>query len=1385
MQTSEAGTSVGEEVPGPRRQPAAPAAAGGDMAGAPLPKYSWDEILRHDSVDDFWIVFDGTVYDVSQWIYRHPGGPEEFVNTYGHDATDAFRGIGHSEEARALAQTFAVGTVEEGSRPPRHPARPPIAAALPFPRGAGVTGPGPVQAGPKLRPLPQPEGSPEDGRDLPEYGWEEIVQHDRAGDLWLVFAGGVYNVGEWIYHHPGGAEIFLDNFGRDASEAFDTVWHSDEAWNLAQSFKVGRLKEGSEPPAQVRRPTLTAKTAPAPRQGRHRGVQEIPYAIRWLVPNGERFANFDILNNNDSQLDYYRRFGHIYAVGVPTKKWRLVVVSDPELLDEVAANSEQFGKRVEDINFFAQLAGSRGGGISVVSDGAQYDKVRRVMLPWYAPAHQKTQFERMKEVARRTVEAWSEVPDEEPLDMREWMQRYALEVSGRGACNYDFQLLAADAHKSPFAAAVPESTIESVARVAEPRPDFTLLSGPRKRARKRKYDRQNDVLFATAESIVQGRLNTCPLGEQTDLLTRLTTVRDPESGDLLDPATVRDQILMHLSNGFNGPSVTGAWIIYLLASHPDVEEKLVAEIDAVTGGDPDYDLRYDDLMAVPYLTQVIKETLRVYPPMPVTIRRSLRDGMLGRYHIRKDDIILVGALAAQRDPRYWGTEPDRFDPDQFAMERVVDRPRHAFIPFSVGTRQCMAQEVTFMMLRIALFEFYNRYRFRLAPGATVVKNTVVTTKPAKVPVIRVLREGKEERQAALALRRNAVSGSGSVGGRGGSQAWDRPSEIPESSAYQHLVVAYGSNFGSTKELAERFAERSRRYGFTHDLVALNDLVDLPPRTQPWLLVVMTATYTSNPPGNAIAFKAWLEGTEPGCETWRHCRYLVWGMGNSQWNAFLAFPRFVYSRLQELGATPLEAFAFGDVGSPTWGDLHDAWNDRSWPMLIELAGAQPSEAAAARIAAEKAAEEELTAAESNTAMALSLDGQILAPTVLTNAVGIATTSVRTLVCRELQAPESPTRTRHVEVSLPEGFRYTAGDHLGVCPQNDEEAVDWLADRLHAALDGVFMVPKSMPVRAVPKGVPLQVRNVLGCLVDITSLPTLPMVDLLLAKVIEPEERRRLDEIRAVLVDPDAQDSPLRAAIRAGGYDICQLLREFRSCAVNIFEFLQVAQPLRPRYYSTSSSPRIHGTGSAHIAVGSHSVPVPGMPGRTFRGMSSHYVHTRRVGDRMNVFLDRAEGFHLQEDVTKPMVFVSAGTGYAPMRAFLWERLAMKRDGVRLAPAALFNGIKSSRLDYIYRDEIEMFHAEGVLDHVHVAMSREVPGEREYVQHRILAQGALVWELVQAGGHVYVCGSQAMRDDVRTAFRTTIVRFGGLPEVEAEAYLERMQNVENRYRPDVWG
>jgi cytochrome P450/NADPH-cytochrome P450 reductase len=410
--------------------------------------------------------------------------------------------------------------------------------------------------------------------------------------------------------------------------------------------------------------------------------------------------------------------------------------------------------------------------------------------------------------------------------------------------------------------------------------------------------------------------------------------------------------------------------------------------------------------------------------------------------------------------------------------------------------------------------------------------------------------------------------------------------------------------------------------------------------------------------------------------------------------------------------------------------------------------------------------------------------LLAPAILTNAVGKHTAEARVLACRELQAADSPKRTRQLDISLPPGVTYRAGDHLGVCPKNDQERVERLARHLGATLDGLFMAPKTMTIRAVPKGVVLQVRNVLTCLVDIGGRPGVPLLDLLIDKAADSGERSRLAEIRDVLATPDGPDSPLRTAIDAGGYDVLGLLEEFSSCLLNIFEFLRVAQPLRPRYYSVSSSPRVHGDGIAHLTVSLAATPVPGRPGQEFRGTGSQYLQGLHQGDRLNVFADSADGFRLQRDVTKPMIFVSVGTGLAPMLAFLWERLAMKRAGVSLAEAALFNGIRSSRLDYIYRDEIGRFAAEGVLNHVHVATSRERPDARDYVQDRIRAQGALVWRLLAAGGYVYVCGSQPMRDAVRDAFADVASDHGALPRERAAAYLDQLETTA-RYRPDLWG
>jgi cytochrome P450/NADPH-cytochrome P450 reductase len=149
----------------------------------------------------------------------------------------------------------------------------------------------------------------------------------------------------------------------------------------------------------------------------------------------------------------------------------------------------------------------------------------------------------------------------------------------------------------------------------------------------------------------------------------------------------------------------------------------------------------------------------------------------------------------------------------------------------------------------------------------------------------------------------------------------------------------------------------------------------------------------------------------------------------------------------------------------------------------------------------------------------------------------------------------------------------------------------------------------------------------------------------------------------------------------------------------------------------------------------------------------------------------------------MIMVGAGTGVAPYRGFLQARAAMKARGEPVGPAMLFHGCRNRALDHIYADEFEAMARAGVVE-LEAAYSRPDTGAKCYVQHRLSERRDRVWELVQQGGVIYVCGDAAtIAPAVEQAFLAICSAKRGVADGEAKAWLAKMK-ADARYLVDIW-
>ncbi|MBL8830907.1 MAG: sulfite reductase subunit alpha [Rhodospirillales bacterium] len=347
------------------------------------------------------------------------------------------------------------------------------------------------------------------------------------------------------------------------------------------------------------------------------------------------------------------------------------------------------------------------------------------------------------------------------------------------------------------------------------------------------------------------------------------------------------------------------------------------------------------------------------------------------------------------------------------------------------------------------------------------------------------------------------------------------------------------------------------------------------------------------------------------------------------------------------------------------------------------------------------------------------------------------------------------TRHVVFDLAgTGLDYQVGDAFGLFVEVDPALVDATIAELGADPERIVELD----------GQRATLRETLTRRLDIAR-PGDNVVELLMKHAGDAAARAALGKILG-----GATDAPLADP------DLLDLLRAFPSVRPDLDALLGALELLQPRLYSIASSPKAH-PGEVHLTVG---VVRYSRNSRDRQGVASTFLSGRIVpGAKLKAFVQPAHGFRLPADGNRPVVMIGPGTGIAPFRAFLEERRATNAKGRNW----LFFGDQRAATDFIYRDEIEAFRADGTLSRLDLAFSRD-QAEKIYVQDRMRAAGAELWAWIADGAHIYVCGDASrMARDVDAALQAVVAEHGGHDAAAAKAFVQRLA-ADKRYQRDIY-
>lgn len=1038
-----------------------------------------------------------------------------------------------------------------------------------------------------------------------------------------------------------------------------------------------------------------------------------------------------------------RKHGPIFWMHLPGR--RILALSGPDLVAE-ACDESRFDKVIS--TPLRRVRAFTGDGLFTAwTSEPNWQKAHNILLPNFGLKAMQGYMPQMVDIALQLIAKWERKNPDDVIDVADDMTRLTLDTIGLCGFDYRFNSFYRD-QPHPFVRAMVSALGEALMQTNRLPIQEALLF-----RRHRAFERDVALMNSVVDRLIrERRADSSAMATKQDLLNAMLTGVDRQSGERLDDLNIRYQILTFLIAGHETTSGLLSFALYFLMKHPDVLARAQDEVDRVLDPDPAVPPTHAQVHRLRYVQRILKESLRLWPTAPAFGLYARADTTIGggRYLVPKGQGLAILVPMLHRDRSVWGADVESFDPAHFDVEREMRRPPHAFKPFGNGQRACIGQQFAMQEATLVLGMIVRRFDLIDHAGYQLRIKETLTLKPDGL-TLKVQRRARRSRVSVAALAATAELGP-------------EPSPPAPTGAATPLLVLFGSNLGTAEGLAHRIAADGKALGFKATVSSLDGHAGDLPRDA--AVIIVTASYNGMPPDNAARFCEWLRQLDAGPAPLRGVRYALFGCGDRNWAAtYQAVPKLVDERLAACGATRIAERGEGDADGDFDADFR-AWYGPIWSRIGAALGLEIQSSAPAR-----------------TVRGLRIEVMSsLAEPPIAAAVGARRMSV--VANRELQQRDGPDgsrrSTRHIELALPEGVTYRTGDHLGILPRNRPALVKRVLHRygLDAAARVVIRADEPGPPH-LPLGALLTLSDLLSGFVELQDPATRDQVRALADRTQCPPERAAL---AALAGDNTRSEASYRDRILACRVSMLDLLEQFPSCGLPFEELLGLLPPLRPRYYSISSSPLVsERVASLTVAV----VDAPARSGRgQYEGVASGYLAGLAAGAEVLGFV-RGPGtpFRPPDDPRTPMIMVGAGTGLAPFRGFLQERAALAERGQEVGPSLLVFGCRRREHDFLYEDELREFEARGITRLV-TAFSRQQGQPKCYVQHKVAEHAEEVWGLIERGAVIFVCGDAAgMAPDVQSAFvRIISDRTGGNSAV-AERGLADLRAA-GRYLEDVW-